>query len=154
MGGRFLCCFWAEFAAGKAVPEIHRVPKSQIRIVFLTAGLLVHSARCLRLLPPGICCCCQHRPGVLHCEETAFPSLYFGDPPGRRRFAVLGGEQEAPALRGLWAGCGGDARGCNSWGRGDAAPQKGFPRGICPMEDAADQVPRGVWIRAGLFPKS
>lgn len=50
---RFLCCFWPDLAVSEAVSEIYRIPKCLICILLLIAGLLVHSVRCLHLLPPG-----------------------------------------------------------------------------------------------------
>lgn len=92
MGRRFLCCFWADFAVSEAVSEVYCIPKCLICILFLIAGLLVHSVCCLQLLPPGLCYCYWPCLGVS-------PLLYFGrifpilgDPAGRRHFAVLGGE--------------------------------------------------------------
>ena len=98
MGGRFLCCFWADFAVSEAVSEIYCIPKCLICILFLIAGLLVHSVRCLHLLPPGAMVIGTVWGGS-PLQEMGFPLLYFGrifsilgDPAGRRHFAVLGGE--------------------------------------------------------------
>lgn len=53
MRGRLLCCFWAAFAVGEAISDIYSMPKCLIFILFLIAGLLLHSVCCLHLLPPG-----------------------------------------------------------------------------------------------------
>lgn len=136
-------------AVSDAAPEICHVPTCLICILFLIAGLLVHSACCLCVLPPGtlllllalagafsIALLWQNipHPGRSCWQETLGSS-------GRGVCPLGAGAQEIPAAsgceggigaelegqhrrQGLWQGCQ-QCLGCNSPGRGAAAPQKG-----------------------------
>lgn len=83
MGGRFLCGFQADFAISKAVSEIYCIPKSLICILFLIAGLLVHSVHCLHLLPPGaiVIGTVWGGGGGLHCRDGVSITLFWQNIP-------------------------------------------------------------------------